>query len=61
MYEQGRGVPGILSRPNMWYSLSAAYGDKRVSVSRDTLAKQMTPDQIAEAKSWRESGSQKDK
>jgi phage terminase Nu1 subunit (DNA packaging protein) len=50
MYEQGRGVPRDFIQAHMWHSLSVAYWEKRASVSRDTFANQMTPDQIAEAK-----------
>jgi len=49
MYTQGRGVPQDFIQAHMWYNLSAANGEKRASESRDSLAKQMTPAQIAEA------------
>jgi hypothetical protein len=34
----------------MWYSLGAENGAQHGAALRDALAKQMTPDQIAEAK-----------
>jgi TPR repeat protein len=49
MYAQGRGVPQDYVQAHMWYNLSAAHGEKRAAESRDALAKQMTPAQIAEA------------
>ncbi|MBA5866221.1 MAG: hypothetical protein GDA67_05920 [Nitrospira sp. CR1.3] len=49
MYAQGRGVPQDFVQAHMWYNLSAAHGEKRASELRDTLAKQMTPAQLAEA------------
>jgi uncharacterized protein len=33
----------------MWYSLSAAYGEKRAAESRNAVATRMTTGQIAEA------------
>lgn len=49
MYERGRGVPQDFIQAHAWYNLSAAHGEKRALESRDTLAKQMTPAQVAEA------------
>lgn len=49
MYAQGRAVPQDFVRAHMWYNLSAANGEKKALESRDALAKQMTPAQIAEA------------
>ncbi|HSL03552.1 MAG TPA: tetratricopeptide repeat protein [Nitrospiraceae bacterium] len=49
MYERGRGVPQDFIQAHMWYTLSAAQGEKRALASRDTLAKQMTPAQVAAA------------
>lgn len=49
MYAQGRGVPQDFIQAHTWYNLSAARGEKRASESRDALAKQMTPAQVAEA------------
>jgi uncharacterized protein len=49
MYERGRAVPQSLIEAHMWYNLSVAYGEKRAAESRDAVAAQMTPGQIAEA------------
>jgi len=49
MYERGRAVPQNLIEAHMWYSLSVAYGEKRAAESREAVAAQMTPGQIAEA------------
>jgi|GEM_PF-295975 len=49
MYERGRAVPQSLIEAHMWYNLSAAFGEKRAAESRDAVATQMTPGQIAEA------------
>ena len=49
MYERGRGVLQNLIDAHMWYSLSAAYGEKRAAESRDAVATKMTRSQIAEA------------
>lgn len=49
MYAQGRGVPQDFIQAHMWYNLSAAHGEKRALELRDTLAKRMTPAQVAEA------------
>jgi uncharacterized protein len=49
MYAQGRGVLQDFIQAHMWYNLSAAHGENRSAEARDTLAKQMTPAQIAEA------------
>lgn len=49
MYAQGRGVPQDFIQAHMWYNLSAAHGEKRAAESRDAVAKQMTPAQVAEA------------
>ena len=49
MYEHGRGVIQDFIQAHMWYTLSAARGEKRAFASRDQLAKQMTPAQVAAA------------
>lgn len=49
MYERGRGIPQDFIQAHMWYTLSAARGEKRALVSRNQLAKQMTPAQVAMA------------
>ncbi len=49
MYERGRAVRQSLVEAHMWYNLSVAYGEKRAAESRDAVATQMMPGQIAEA------------
>ena len=49
MYRDGRGVPQDYIQALRWYNLGAANGAQRGAALRDALAKQMTPDQIAEA------------
>jgi len=49
MYEHGRGVTQDFVQAHMWYTLSAARGEKRAFASRNQLAKQMTPAQVAAA------------
>jgi TPR repeat protein len=48
MYAVGQGVAKDLVRAHMWLSLGAVSGDADAK-KRDILAKQMTPQQIAEA------------
>ncbi len=60
MYQKGLGVPQDYVQAHMWYSLAAARGEKLGEKFRDRLAKQMTPDQIAEAqklvREWKPKG-----
>ncbi len=49
MYAEGKGVVQDYVRAHMWLNLSAASGYSRAVESRDTVAKLMTPQQIAEA------------
>ena len=49
MYGKGLGVPQDYVRAHMWINLSASAGDEDAIKNRDTVAKQMTPAQIAEA------------
>ncbi len=54
MHEEGRGVPQDYVQAHMWYNLAAAGsppGEARdeAAKDRDTVAKLMTPAQIAEA------------
>ncbi len=49
MYAKGRGVTQDYVQAHMWYNLAATRGLKLGRKSRDSLAKQMTPAQIAEA------------
>ena len=50
MYANGRGVEQDYVKAHMWYSLAAAKGQKGTAKIRDSLAENMTPAQIAEAK-----------
>ena len=60
MYERGDGVQQDNVQAYMWYNLGAANGAKRGVSLRDALAKQMTPDQTAEAqklaREWKPKG-----
>ncbi len=49
MYSKGQGVPQDDVQAHMWLSLAAAQSKESYRKSRDILAKQMTPAQIAEA------------
>lgn len=60
MYERGDGVEKDYVQAYMWYILGTTGGADRGFARRDALAKQMTPEQIAEAeklaKEWRPKG-----
>jgi len=60
MHERGDGVPQDYVQAYMWYYLGGANGATPGAVLRDTLAKRMTPDQIAEAqqlaREWKPKG-----
>ena len=49
MYTQGRGVPQDYTLAHMWLNLASAAGYEDAAKTRDTVAAQMTPAQIAEA------------
>jgi TPR repeat protein len=49
MYENGQGTARDYVRAHMWYNLSSVQGDQQALKNRDTVAKRMTPAQIAEA------------
>jgi uncharacterized protein len=49
MYYLGHGVPQDYVAAHMWSNLAAAGGDKKAAEFRDSVAKEMTPAQIAEA------------
>jgi uncharacterized protein len=49
MYERGDGVEKDYVQAYMWYILGTTGGADRGSARKDALAKQMTPEQIAEA------------
>jgi TPR repeat protein len=50
MYVLGQGVAQDYVQAHMWFNLAAARGQKLARVNRNRLAKQMTPEQIAEAR-----------
>ncbi len=60
MYNSGQGVPQDFVLAYMWFNLAAAQGRSDAQDSRDKLAKEMTPAQIAEAQrlasEWKPSG-----
>jgi TPR repeat protein len=61
MYERGEGVQQDYVRAYMWYSLGSANGGVGAGTRlRDSLAKKMDPDQIAEAqklaREWKPKG-----
>jgi TPR repeat protein len=49
MHANGRGVPQDYVVAHMWFNLSAARGDASAAEHRDTLAKEMSSAQIADA------------
>ena len=49
MYANGIGVPQDYVQAHMWLNLAAAQGDANGTKNRDTIAKLMTPQQIAQA------------
>jgi TPR repeat protein len=49
MYARGQGVLQDSVKAHMWFNLAAAKGDADGAHNRDSLAKRMTPQQIAEA------------
>jgi hypothetical protein len=49
MYANGQGVAKNYVRAHLWFSLAAAQGDANAANNRDSVAKLMTPAQIAEA------------
>lgn len=57
MYAQGRGVPQDDVLAHMWANLAASTGHKEAAELRDTIARHMTPHQLAEAqrlaREWR--------
>ena len=50
MYVLGQGVAQDYVQAHMWFNLAAARGQKIARENRNRLAKQMTPEQIAEAR-----------
>jgi TPR repeat protein len=48
-YVKGEGVPQDYVLAHMWFNLAAAQGNEDARQNRDSVAKLMTPDQVAEA------------
>ena len=49
MYDFGQGVPQDYVSAHMWYNIASANGEEIAAERRNSLAEQMTPDQIADA------------
>ena len=49
MYKTGKGVTKDYVHAYTWYSIAAANGYDDAATNRDNLAREMTPDQMAEA------------
>lgn len=49
MYDDGTGVPQDKVHAYMWFSIAAVNGDDDATKNRDRVAREMTPDQMAEA------------
>ena len=49
MYANGEGVRQDYVRAHMWFNLAAANGNEKGSKNRDTTARRMTSQQIAQA------------
>ena len=49
MYEKGQGVVQDYTLAHMWLNLAAIKGDSILIENRDTVAKRMTSQQIAQA------------
>jgi len=60
MFFKGQGVPRNYVRAYMWASLAAAQGDEDGAKGLETLEKNMTPAQLAEAqrlaREWKAKG-----
>ncbi len=60
MYQKGIGVTQDYVQAHMWFNLAAVQGGKEVRELRDSLTKEMTPEQIAEAqrlaREWKPKG-----
>lgn len=51
LYYKGEGVePDDVTRAYMWYDVAAAQGNTEAQKERDTVAKELTPQQLAAAK-----------
>ena len=56
IYAKDQGVPQDYVQAHKWFNLSAAAGNSQATKNRDTVARWMTPSQIAEAQSLAKSG-----
>ncbi len=50
MYHKGQGLSEDKVKAHLWYDLASRNGDKDAASDRDALERDMTPDQVAEAK-----------
>ena len=51
MYGNGNGVLQDNVYAHMWFNIASSNGGEKARDNRDTAAKRMTPDQLAEAQS----------
>jgi TPR repeat protein len=49
MYLNGLGVPQDFTRAHVWFNLAAIWGNAEAASSRDSVAKRMSAQQVAEA------------
>jgi len=49
LYEQGLGTPQDFVQAHRWYNIAASQGHAEALAARDTLARRLTADQLAEA------------
>ena len=49
MYLNGLGVPQDFTRAHVWFNLAAIWGSNEAASSRDSVAKRMSAQQVAEA------------
>ncbi len=47
MYDKGKGVPKDYIESYAWYNISAVQGSENATKSRDTVAKELSPEQLA--------------
>ncbi len=50
MYGEGKGVPKDYIKAHMLYNIASANGHPDAKINRDKIAKEMTPEQLAEAR-----------
>ena len=49
MYDKGKGVPQDYVLAHMWWNIAGSNGDKNAVTSKNTVEKDMTPQQIEKA------------